>query len=114
MQYLLPFLLGFTLMLAFQSTVRSHSEHAQHNPWLQGLKNKDGVTCCNGQDNLPVEDWEARPDGTYHIRVGGTWYNVDRLAVVPGPNHMGAPQAWFGYDNTSRPYIRCFLPGALI
>ncbi len=113
MKWLLPFLLGFTLMLAFQGTVRGHSEHAQYQQWLQGLKNQHNVTCCDGRDNLEVEDWQPLPGGAYKIRVQGDWYDVPAGNVVSGPNRMGAPQAWIGHNNGAR-FIRCFLPGALM
>ncbi len=115
MKYLLPVLLGFTLMLAWQGTVRGHTEHAQYLEWMQSLRNNAGVSCCDGHDSKEVEDWEPQPYGAYHIRVEGVWFDVAASQVVGGPNRIGSPQAWIGQrGQDGAPYVRCFLPGALI
>ena len=115
----LAFLLGYLLMLYgghyLIGPAHSHSEHAQTaqlQDWLKTLRNRHNMVCCDGRDNKEVEYWEPLPDGSYKIRVEGVDYDVDRLAVVEGPNKLGFPQAWFGFINGKK-YISCFLPGAL-
>src|SRR5689334_3468144 len=40
--------------------------HAQLNPWLQGLTNKNRALCCSGDDTDAIQDWDRQGD---HFRV---------------------------------------------
>lgn len=41
------------------------------------------------------------------------WYQVPDAALVTEPNKAGPALIWLYWAATGKPYIRCFLPGAL-
>lgn len=84
--------------------------------WFSRLYNKKGGSCCNGEDNRPLEAvWSTEgADGKQHYRVKieGKWVDVPDDALVDQPNKYGPALVWY-YRSGDTFLIRCFMPGTL-
>jgi hypothetical protein len=84
--------------------------------WYLSLRTPGGGPCCGGPKvdatTLDDADWETK-DGHYRVRVNGQWLDVPDDKVVPGPNRAGRTMVWLFYSN-GNPFVRCFMPGAMI
>lgn len=93
--------------------------HDHNNPdldsWFGELRSGLGP-CCGGPkvDATTLDDtqWESR-DGRYRVRVDGDWIDVDDEAVLKQPNRAGRTMVWLGFRD-GKPFVRCFMPGAMI
>lgn len=106
------------LLIAALTTKPVHG-HDHANPslddWYMGLRSGLGP-CCGGPkvDATTLDDnaWEAK-DGHYRVRVDGDWIDVDDEAVLKEPNRAGRTMVWLGFRD-GKPFVRCFMPGAMI
>lgn len=106
------------LLIAALTTkpVRGH-DHA--NPglddWYMGLRSGLGP-CCGGPKvdatTLEDADWHSLGDH-FSVRVDGQWLDVPDDAVLKEPNRAGRTLVWLGYRD-GKPFVRCFMPGAMI
>lgn len=84
--------------------------------WYGTLRSDGGGPCCGGPKvdatTLDDADWESR-DGHYRVRVDGQWLDVPDEMVVKEPNRAGRTLVWLSYGN-GQPFVRCFMPGAMI
>jgi len=82
--------------------------------WVKGLKNKNGVPCCDTADGFDAV-WDVRDDH-YRVRIPGTspetgdWHAVPDDKVLDVPNRLGIARVWYGKAG-SQVNIYCFLPG---
>jgi hypothetical protein len=96
--------------------VRGH-EHSRPDldGWFGSLRSGLGP-CCGGPKvdatTLDDNDWDAK-DGHYRVRVEGEWVDVDDEAVLKEPNRAGRTMVWLGFRD-GKPFVRCFMPGAMI
>jgi hypothetical protein len=83
--------------------------------WYMGLRSGLGP-CCGGPkvDATVLEDadWQSLGDH-FSVRIDGQWIAVDDAAVLKEPNRAGRTMVWLGFRD-GKPFVRCFLPGAMI
>ena len=94
-----------------------HKAHA-HNPLTHAADNLSDATsdaygvCCSGDDYHIIQEWETTATG-YRIKFKGEWIEAKRNVKVSNmTNPDGEAKAWIYYSE-QRPYIRCFMEGAL-
>lgn len=83
--------------------------------WFGGLRSGLGP-CCGGPkvDATVLEDadWQSLGDH-FSVRIDGQWIAVDDAAVLKEPNRAGRTMVWLGFRD-GKPFVRCFMPGAMI
>lgn len=96
-ELLVAFVLGFLLSYIAHTAVAhsqgvggypTHPPPSQYDPYI-GIRNKDGVNCCNGQDchlAVPDEMFDIRPEGGYIIRSTGEQITEGQVANSPDGN----------------------------
>lgn len=106
------------LLIAAVTIAPAHGhdmDHPELDGWYMGLRSGLGP-CCGGPKvdatTLDDNDWEAK-DGHYRVRVDGEWIDVDDEAVLKQPNRAGRTMVWLGFRD-GKPFVRCFMPGAMI
>ncbi len=102
-------------------------------PWFNGLKDKQGGSCCSNSDGVKLEDIDWDSDGTedafnsnYRVKVTkgwppemqsyiGQWIPVPKGALLEQPNRAGVAIVWPFISSYGKGQlkIRCFIPGAL-
>lgn len=108
--------IGLALCLAWQAVARDMTElSAQLTPeqreWVRGLKDRNGVGCCDDSDGHEVQAWEIRGTG-YWVKVQDQWLEVPLSALIHQANRIGYARAWL-YQQNGRTIVRCFVPGSL-
>ncbi len=81
----------------------------QQRDWVKGLRNSNGLLCCDDADGIDPA-WEMDRND-YYVHWQGNKLKVESWALLPGPNKMGVARAWIGWMD-GKPYVRCFIPGA--
>ena len=79
--------------------------------WFRGLKNSQGVLCCDYTDGTRIEDPDYREndDGSYEVTVGGVEIHVPVDRLVNASNRVGYATLWRDPRNG---LLYCFMPGA--
>lgn len=82
---------------------------SSNSDWIRGLKNKSGMLCCDVADGRRLEDidWRGEGDGTYSVRIDGTWIKLSADQILTEPNRMGVAMVWIFQGK-----ITCFIPGS--
>jgi hypothetical protein len=77
--------------------------------WFDSLQNARKVPCCSTADGVRVDDadWRREADGSYAVRLNGTWVAVPQDALVTVPNRVGYAVVWLWQGR-----IQCFMRGA--
>lgn len=109
--------LAALLLITVSAHARDNGQWAQADPeirnWIQGLKNKKGVPCCDTADGEEPEMYDS-DNGKWRVRLKGIWVDVPPEALLDDvPNKLGYARVWVRYFD-GKPQIICFLPGALI
>lgn len=106
-------------MLAFFAVrvarARDIGQYAQSGPdirnWIRGLKDKNGLGCCDYADGYKTEaEWDTK-ENHYRVRIEGEWYVVPDSAVLTEPNKLGYAVVWHVPGPDGKPKIRCFIAG---
>jgi hypothetical protein len=109
-------MIAFALALASPAPGRDDGRYGQSplKPWFDGLKSRDGVSCCSNADGLRLEDpeWEQTPAG-FRVKLDGEWWEVPDGALITVPNRVGYAMVWPAFDG-GKLIIRCFRPGSAI
>lgn len=93
---------------AYGQTWNSHPHPDNYDPYV-GIRNREGMSCCNGQDcrqALPEELFNVLPEGGYVVRGGtdvppGTFIREGLTANSPDANyHLCMTGEW---DTTRSP-----------
>jgi hypothetical protein len=80
--------------------------------WIESLRNKNNVGCCDTADGYDAQWDTLGPDGTYRVFINGQWHVVPPEALLTVPNRLGVPKVWWVPGGDTGVIIRCFLPGA--
>ena len=115
---LLGFVIGFAIGLGSKAFALDRGQYQNADPelkrWIEDLKDKKGVSCCNTADGFDVQ-WDTK-DGKYRVYIYNNWYVVPDEAVLEVPNKIGVARVWYTnvweFGGKITPKIRCFLPGA--
>ncbi|MDO8683788.1 MAG: hypothetical protein Q7N50_09945 [Armatimonadota bacterium] len=79
--------------------------------WVRGLKDRNGVLCCDTADGYDVA-WQSAPGGGYLVLIKGLWRLVPAAALIDDiPNKLGVARVWYT-QHGGEVVIRCFIPGA--
>lgn len=107
------------IALAAPAKARDNGQYAQVSPeireWVRGLKDRNGVGCCDTADGFPAEEveWSAERGG-YSVVIEGQRHPVPPAALLDGPNKLGRAMVWWiRLTPGGTILIRCFIPGTM-
>lgn len=81
--------------------------------WVKSLHSPAGSWCCDISDGHALVDADWRTEGgRYQVKVSDVWVTVPDDAVITEPNRIGQTIVWFMFSG-GKPFVTCFLPGAL-
>jgi len=119
MNPILTYVVWWAIMLACVDAVSARDDgrfaQSPHKNWVEGLRDRNGVSCCDTADGYDVQ-WDIK-DGQYRVFIEGTWYVVPPTALLDNiPNRLGVARVWYAWSVDNKygnrtPMIRCFLPG---
>lgn len=102
------------LLLATTASFRADADD-RIKTWIDGLKNGNGVSCCDESDGFKVDEDDVVYDvkeGRYRVQIRGQWYFIGDKQLLSTPNLIGRPIVWYTMSLDGTPYVFCFLPGA--
>ena len=105
--------------LIVPAIARNEGRYAQLDPatrdWINGLKNKLGLSCCSTADGFPLNGVDVQYDtqaGKFRVRIDGGWFTVEDDFLLTEPNRLGHAIVWWYRGEDGLPVIRCFIEGA--
>lgn len=106
------FLFVMICVVNFPRKAHAHDPGTHQEDSLANAKSDAYGLCCNGQDWSRISTWETTATG-YRIMYKGEWLEGSRRVKVNNmQNPDGEAKAWI-YFMDDKPYIRCFMAGAL-
>jgi len=99
---------GLAVNAAHPRDLDNRYANSPNKAWIESLKNKDGMGCCDSSDGFRVEDPNWRSVGAdYEVQIDGTWHRLSDSQIITETNRIGYAMVWI-----FRGRITCFMPGA--
>lgn len=105
-------------LLVLSTAAMAHDSHGPvlSDDYWHSLQAEDHSPCCGNphEDATELGDAQVVAKGDhYEVEISGQWVRVPNEKIVHKPNLAGHALVWPYWIN-GQPYIRCFMPGALL